>query len=83
MGGLLTPATPKALQGRYARRPYPLDTRRRVNASGNKASMNQGEFNKRVQADAKGDLAIMKDGVNQAIKTLDFMTEELLHLANA
>jgi methyl-accepting chemotaxis protein len=47
------------------------------------AAMNQGEFSKRVQADAKGDLAVMKAGVNQAITTLDQMTDELLSLANA
>ncbi len=47
------------------------------------AAMNQGEFSRRIETPAKGDLAVMKDAVNQAINMLDLMTDELLRVANA
>jgi hypothetical protein len=47
------------------------------------AAMNQGDFSLRVQADARGDFAIMKEAINQTISTLDQMTNDLVRLANA
>lgn len=46
-------------------------------------AFNQGEFSQRVQAQAQGDLAVMKDAVNHAAQTLDSLTEELVNMANA
>jgi methyl-accepting chemotaxis protein len=45
--------------------------------------MNNGDFNTRVDLEARGDFAIMKLSVNGAVNTLDQMTHELLELANA
>lgn len=45
--------------------------------------MNDGDFSHRVDLEARGDFAAMKQAVNGAVNTLDQLTNELLHLANA
>jgi methyl-accepting chemotaxis protein len=45
--------------------------------------LNAGEFKARVNVDARGDLATMKQMVNETLETLDHLTHELVSMAQA
>jgi len=47
------------------------------------AHLSEGEFSSRVSVNAAGELLTMKQRVNEALETLDNMTNELLVVANA
>jgi len=47
------------------------------------SALNNGDFSARVTADVAGDLLQMKHSINHSLQTLDGLTDELVHLANA
>jgi methyl-accepting chemotaxis protein len=47
------------------------------------AALSRGDFSARVTAEVAGDLLEMKQSINHSLQTLDTLTDELVHLANA